>query len=328
MSHNNCVIYDSDETYAKRLMSTLNDSEDFTYNAQVFTDKDNLIDYLKDVKIELLMINEETYEYYCENNMESAKKIVVLCEDSEDMNMVDSDVLYECKYQPTNELIKRVSNNKIKNKRLNETKIMGVVGMNNSERLVLSLGLAKYYSKKGQTLFVSLEEFAGLSGILSDNRMNCLSDALYYFKQNKMQYCEKIGQCINKDKGLDYISPVMCAEDISYIGVEDLVLFFQLLGKELGYAYIVIDMGNGVKSPWNLYAVCDKLFMPKVHNYFDKARELSMVTYMNETGMNSLLDNYREVLVDLSEDCMNEDILNRIEYSRTFARIKEVADGR
>lgn len=32
-----CVIYDSDENYAKRLMSVINDDNDIPYNAQVFT---------------------------------------------------------------------------------------------------------------------------------------------------------------------------------------------------------------------------------------------------------------------------------------------------
>ena len=38
MGRNNiCVIYDSDENYAKRLMSVINDDNDIPYNAQVFT---------------------------------------------------------------------------------------------------------------------------------------------------------------------------------------------------------------------------------------------------------------------------------------------------
>lgn len=38
MGKNNiCVIYDSDENYAKRLMSIINDDNEIPYNAQVFT---------------------------------------------------------------------------------------------------------------------------------------------------------------------------------------------------------------------------------------------------------------------------------------------------
>ena len=43
MGRNNiCVIYDSDENYAKRLMSVINDDNDIPYNAQVFTKEHEL----------------------------------------------------------------------------------------------------------------------------------------------------------------------------------------------------------------------------------------------------------------------------------------------
>ena len=44
MGRNNiCVIYDSDENYAKRLMSVINDDNDIPYNAQVLLRNMNLI---------------------------------------------------------------------------------------------------------------------------------------------------------------------------------------------------------------------------------------------------------------------------------------------
>ena len=43
MGKNNiCVIYDSDENYAKRLMSIINDDNEIPYNAQVFTKEKEL----------------------------------------------------------------------------------------------------------------------------------------------------------------------------------------------------------------------------------------------------------------------------------------------
>ena len=49
MGRNNiCVIYDSDENYAKRLMSVINDDNDIPYNAQVFTKEHELDKYLQE----------------------------------------------------------------------------------------------------------------------------------------------------------------------------------------------------------------------------------------------------------------------------------------
>ena len=52
-----------DENYAKRLMSVINDDNDIPYNAQVFTQEQELDKYLQDKKADLLMICEGAYEY-------------------------------------------------------------------------------------------------------------------------------------------------------------------------------------------------------------------------------------------------------------------------
>lgn len=326
MARSTCVIYDPDEIYAKRLMAAINDNNEVPFSAQVFTDKDELEEYLKNATPEVLMINEEIYEYNLDDK--SAGKVVVLCENeiNTQHDFEKENVLVVCKYQSITDLINLVVPHKIKRKLNVGTKIIGVMGFNNSERTVLAISAAKAFAKKGHTLFISLEEFAGLGVILGNRGTKTLSDALYCFKQNKMQFHKRIEECISTVEGVDYIPPVICAEDISYIGVEDLVNFIQSIGRELGYCYIVVDIGNGIKSPWNLYGTCDRLFMPKSHNYFDKAREFSMVEYMNETGMERLLDEIMEVPVDIYEDCMDERIFRRIEYSKTYKNTKEVID--
>ena len=55
MGRNNiCVIYDSDENYAKRLMSVINDDNDIPYNAQVFTKEHELDKYLQEKEADML----------------------------------------------------------------------------------------------------------------------------------------------------------------------------------------------------------------------------------------------------------------------------------
>ena len=54
MGRNNiCVIYDSDENYAKRLMSVINDDNDIPYNAQVFTKEHELDQYLQEKEADM-----------------------------------------------------------------------------------------------------------------------------------------------------------------------------------------------------------------------------------------------------------------------------------
>ena len=96
MGKNNiCVIYDSDESYAKRLMSVINDDNDIPYNAQVFTKENDLDRYLKEKKADMLMISEEAYEY---DSDRVGSKTVVLCEEDKDADEINVSISHHIRY--------------------------------------------------------------------------------------------------------------------------------------------------------------------------------------------------------------------------------------
>ena len=87
MGRNNiCVIYDSDENYAKRLMSVINDDNDIPYNAQVFTKEHELDKYLQEKEADMLMICEGAYGY---NAYRTGTKTVVLCEEEREADEIN-----------------------------------------------------------------------------------------------------------------------------------------------------------------------------------------------------------------------------------------------
>lgn len=104
-----CVIYDSDENYAKRLMSVINDDNDIPYNAQVFTQEQELDKYLQEKKADMLMICEGAYEY---DATRTGNKTVVLCEEEQDADEINSKeergLVGICKYQPSYQLLQSV----------------------------------------------------------------------------------------------------------------------------------------------------------------------------------------------------------------------------
>lgn len=53
---NICVIYDDDESYAKRLMGIINDSKDIPYRAKVFTKEEEFNRYILANKTDVLMV--------------------------------------------------------------------------------------------------------------------------------------------------------------------------------------------------------------------------------------------------------------------------------
>ena len=53
---NICVIYDDDESYAKRLMGIINDSKDIPYRAKVFTKEEEFNRYILANKTHMALI--------------------------------------------------------------------------------------------------------------------------------------------------------------------------------------------------------------------------------------------------------------------------------
>ena len=226
MGKNNiCVIYDSDENYAKRLMSIINDDNEIPYNAQVFTKEKELDSYLHEKKADVLMISEEAYAY---DAGRTGSKTVVLCEEDDDAQEINSrekeELIGVCKYQPSYQLLHTVMRYDRKDiiKRSGMLKVIGVYGFNNTKRILLSLALARVLSESGNTLFISFEVFSCLGNILKSESTENLSDALYAFRQNHNQFHKNIVNAINHCDRLDYIPEADCAEDIADIKPEEI----------------------------------------------------------------------------------------------------------
>ena len=100
-----------------------------------------------------------------------------------------------------------------------------------NKRTAFALNIAKVVSEKYKVLYMNLEEFSGLDEILISDNGTTLSDAFYYYRQGKQQSYEKISSTIHCCEGINYISPVICAEDISFYGNRRYCWFYRMCGK-------------------------------------------------------------------------------------------------
>lgn len=335
MARNNiCVIYDSDEDYARKLMNVINSDGEIPYNARVFTKESEFKRYMQDGVADVLMINEESYQYDIEKTHKG--KVVVLCEDEAEADNInsshtkdDEDVIGVCKYQPSYQLIQSVVKYHSRGERYLDfgTKIYGVYGIEESKRVILSLMIGKALSEKNSVLYISLSELSGVDAVLKYDGRNTLSDALYCYKQNHMQYHKGIADTIHKIGKLEYIPPVSCAEDISYMTSGEITEFIQCLGRQLEYNYVVLDIGSGMKSICELLRFCDKVFVPVSEDYFLNQKFMAVKKYLHEKGMSDVVDNMTMMDCEVEPEYLNEDFMSRIEYSKVYDRIKEAVYG-
>lgn len=329
MGRNNiCVIYDSDENYAKRLMSVINDDNDIPYNAQVFTKEHELDKYLQEKEADMLMICEGAYGY---NAYRTGNKTVVLCEEEREADEINSreekGLVGICKYQPSYQLLQSVMRYEKKDRvqKRGSLKVTGVYGFNNTARMMLSLAVARLMSEHGNTLFINFETFYGFKGILKGEENENLSDALYAFRQNHNQFHKNIVNAISHYERLDYIPDASCAEDIDDIKPEEMGTFIQAIGRELGYSNIVIDIGDGIRMPWNMMDCCDEIYMCETGNYIENMRLKNFEKYLLEQGMDNIAATFKNIHVNEDENINNDDIWGRLPFCSFYEELCRTA---
>lgn len=325
---NVCVIYDSDERYAKRLMGIINDDKDIPYKARIFTRKEEFNKYIVDNDTDVLMVNEECYTYELEKKKDN--KVIVLCEEENAAKRIN-DRKREghtgvCKYQPAYRLLGTMSRQAASNQidTMNEGfKCIGTYGFNSSLRVMLGLVLAAAFSKKGKTLFVNLDEFSGIEHIMGCDGLRNLSDALYMYKQSGLQYSDNLRQCICHTDKFDYIPAVACADDISYTGDELLIKFIKAVAYKEEYEYVVINISEGIRRPWRIMEKCSVTYVSDSGEYIEGCRFNSLKRYLIENDMEETAGNIIRVNLKTRED-IDVNFLQRIMYTEAYGYVSEL----
>ena len=188
------------------------------------------------------------------------------------------------------------------------------------------LNLAKIMSEKYKTLYINLEEFSGLGELLPAENQYTLSDALYFYRQNGKMVADKIGQTINSVSGVDYIPPVMCAEDLSYVDSKELITFFEQLGNMFGYEMIVVDISTAVRQPWDMLDMCSTVYIPEKSDYISKEKLKCFETYYSSIGREYSFDRFELIRLPEGENDMKPDFWEKCGYSGMCRYVRKMLE--
>ena len=111
-------------------------------------------------------------------------------------------------------------------------------------KTTFSKALAKELGKNRKTLYLSLEESA-FSPKDQEKEKECLTEALYHFKENHLTPMILRALSYAKDNYVT-IHPVRSPEDISSVSQRDLSLFFEKISEEAGSDALVVDTDSSM----------------------------------------------------------------------------------
>ena len=330
---NICVIYDDDESYAKRLMGIINDSKDIPYRAKVFTKEEEFNRYILANKTDVLMVNEEQYTYGI--NHEDIKtddnSVIVLCEDEKEAGIIndkkEKGLIGVCKYQPAYQLLGSITRQRPdRTQRVEDiTRYIGVYGFNSTLRVTLAMVIAAAYSKKGRTLFINLDEFSGIEHIMMSDGCSNLSDVFYMFKQAGEHFTQQIRECIKANELFDYIPDVVCADDISYVNDRLISGLLDELAHNLKYDYIVVNISEGINKPWSIMGRCSNVYISDSGDYIENCRFNNLKRYFIESGKEAIVDRMMRINLKM-KDTMDEGFLKRIMYTDAYGYVSSLLD--
>jgi len=330
--NNTCVIYDNNEVYARKLLSGFSVRAESKFGVLLFTDKEELKKYLLDNSPAVMLISENGY-------FEELKKIFkgqlcILSENSyinEDSCIYGEDTIEIYRYQSIDKIFKKVMENSKLQARGN-VEFREIIGIYSpvyvEQRTAFAINVAKAMADKYKVLYINFEEFSGLDEIFFSENGLTLSDAFYYYRQSGQQSYEKISNTINNCEGIDYIAPVVCAEDISFMDIEDVVGFIDYVGNGGGYEIIVLDISTAIRQSWRLMECCNIVYMPIKNDYLSNRKIIALESYYYSLGVDSIIKIIEKIRLPEGENAVDKDFISKIAVSGMYRYVKKLLEGR
>lgn len=259
------AVYDVDPFYTDRFVEYLTQRERIPFEAVAFTTLERLKAYLKEHRVEILLLGEESVVKQLQTY--SVGQIVLLSEVETALAGEAYPSVY--KFQSSETVIREVmsyytARSDNGDKALRKAQIYGVYSpISRCLKTSLALAMGQLLARQIPVLYVSLEQYSGLGELLGETYETDLADVLYLYKQDK-----DVGKGICLDHvvrnmgGLNYIPAVRSPEDLDALTGAELADFLQYLSGQGEYQIIVLDVGNGLGNPIPLLEQCSAIYMP------------------------------------------------------------------
>lgn len=292
------AVYDVDPVYAQRFADVANAKERVPFTVIPFSSLETLREYARSHVVEILLISVSV-------PLELVKGIaagsVVTLAEGEVVSTVDSyPSVY--KYQSADSVIREVMTYYCQSPEQNPVVLLGkkarVLGiyspLGRCLKTSLALTMGQQLAKEGKVLYVGLDEFSGFSRILDGQCKSDFSDVLYYLRQDGLNVM-RLRSIVYTWKDMDYISPVKYPEDLEQMTGEEAGILVERLSGQMGYEYVIVDVGRLGRNIIPVLNQCDVIYMPVKEDGVSSAKLEEFDAYLDITGNGAVSDRIRRV---------------------------------
>lgn len=317
------AIFDSDRDYLEKFINYFYMKQGDAFECHGFTDINKLIRYSREQKIGVLLVNADLVS----DDVKRISAGIILALGDEDTEFAEENIRSLNRYQATDGIIKEIMEHLAEHEASGEEPKRRFLKTNTSFTAVYSpvkrtykttfaIALGQFFSDRGRTLYINLEECAGFNQIFKTNYGNDLSDLLFFIKSGKKNFRYKLQSTVMNTHGLDYIPPVMAAADILEVSKTDWMEFLDEISS-CEYERAVIDIGDCVQGTEELLERCDTIYMPVRQDSAAKAKVTQFEALMHQKNREELLTKiirlelpYDRNITSFAGDCRNTELGN------------------
>lgn len=300
MNNGLIAIVDSEEAYAVKLADYFKAKSGLGYNVQVFTDIYSYLEFDKNNYIDILIIS-YTYGDFL-SDLTHTRQIYILSEGSLDIALSEFTSIY--KYQSTDNIIREVMTNysaaaskssviSIKNAC---SKIYSVYSpVKRCGKTTFALVMGCLLAREENTLYLSLEEYSGLSFYTGEAYSGDLSDLLYFYRQNPYNLDKKLLALSHSLHKLDFIPPIHFSSDFKCMNGNDWCDLFNAIASLGIYKNIILDLSDSSVDIFPLLDLSDIVYFPVLEDLLSAERIKNFKDITGLLGKDSLYEKIREL---------------------------------
>lgn len=310
------AICDTEEEYVRKLMRYLNECGQIPFEVQAYTSLEAFLEVAKENPPMMLLISLELMNSFVQDL--GIEKIVLLSQ-GEPVEVFGEYPLI-AKYQAASGIMREVMQYYMGSMQavsaivgVKQCRILGVYSpVKGCGKTSFSLALAGLYGSKKRILYLNLEGQSGFSHLLKETGVADITDALYYFRQQRDSGLERILGMIRQMDSFSYIPPAFYEEDIKSVDGQEWETFLKLIEEKSGYEEIILDVGDAVRGIGRILNLCDEIFMPIKEDLFSQAKLSEGMEALTASGFGELKERMVQVRIEQAKGIETGDIWNII----------------
>lgn len=288
------AVYDADFRYADRLAEFANQRKQVPFRAVAFTSLEKLKEFSKRESIDLLLIGDSVKQEQLEGI--PVGQTVRLSQNG--MAKEGEAVVY--KYQSSDNLLREVMSwyhpkevPALMTVTGQRSRIIGVYSpISRCGKTSFALTLGQIKAREEKVLYLTLEEFSGLSALTGTVYTGGLSDLLYYYTQREYSPV-RLGSVTYSFGELNYIPPFTYAEDKNGVGQEVFAGLIQRIAADGAYAELILDVGTFCGGTEEILGICDVVYVPIREDAVSSAKLEEWKEYLNRSGRSAVWEKLR-----------------------------------